>query len=137
MPRPDPHVQYQLRLVKRFDGKSIVTHQPLAQPKSFKAKDKTLDFTSGSEKGALQRARDYCRRGDNRKGELPGEFLGVVLVKHSSDRDKSIAVAPSGFQVTKRPKRTVGTTVWTHYVDADGRAYTVDPSTHNVLGPVV
>lgn len=137
MPRPDPHVNYQLRLVKRIDGSRIVTHQVMSQPKSLNAKDKTLDFTIGTEKGAIQRARDYCRRGANRKGELPGEFLGVVLVKHSSDKGKPVSVSPVGFQVTKRHKRTVGTTVWTHYVDRDGRAYTVDPKTHDVLDPVI
>ena len=53
MPQPDLHAHYQLRLVQRFDGQRIVTHRPLAQAKSFKARDKTLDFTAGSERGAL------------------------------------------------------------------------------------
>jgi len=77
MPRLDPHAHYQLRLVQRLDGARIVTHRPLAQPKSPKARDKTLDFTAGSERGALQKAREYCRRGATRKGELPGEFIAI------------------------------------------------------------
>ena len=83
MPIPDLHAHYQLRLVQRFDGQRIVTHRPLARAKSLKARDKTLDFTAGSESAVLQKARDYCRRGAKRKGELPGRtFIGVVLVKH-------------------------------------------------------
>ena len=136
MSRLDPHAHYQLRLVRRFDGRRLVTHSPLAQPKSLKDRDKTLDITAGTERGALQKARHYCRRGPKRKGELPGEFLGVVLVKHTSDSNKSIAVTRS-YQVTKRPKRTTGSTVWLYYVDADGHAFTVDQLTHYVLNPVV
>lgn len=136
MPKLDPHAHYQLRLVQRFDGARIVTYASLAQPKSLEAKDKTLDLTAGSEKGALQKARNYCRRGAKRKGELPGEFIGVVLVKHVSDTGRPITVTRSGFQVTKRPKRTTGTTVWLYYVDADGKAFMVDPSTHHVLNPL-
>ncbi len=137
MPQLDPHAHYQLRLVRRFDGAGIMTHPSLAQPKSLKARDKTLDITVGSERGALQKARNYCRRGAKRKGELPGEFIGVVLVKHVSDASRPITVKRSGFQVTKRPRRTTGTTVWMDFVDADGKAYTVDPATHYVLNPVV
>ena len=138
MPQPDLHAHYQLRLVQRFDGQRIVTHRPLAQAKSFKARDKTLDFTAGSERGALQKAKDYCRRGAKRKGELPGyTFIGVVLVKHTTDSNKPVSVLPSGFEVTKRPRRTTGTTVWLYFVDASGRAYKVDPSTHQVLNLVV
>lgn len=135
MPPLDPHAHYQLRLVRRFDGMRIVTYPPLAQPKSLKDRDKTLDITAGTERGALQKARNYCRRGPKRKGELPGEFLGVVLVKHNSDSDKSIVVSRS-FEVTKRPKREKGTTVWLYYVDADGQAFTVNPMSHHVVNLV-
>lgn len=135
MPLLDFHTHYQIRLVKRFDGAKIVSHSPLAQPKSLNDIDKTLDATVGTQKGALQKARNYCRRGATRKGDLPGKFLGVVVVKHVSSLQKPIAFARSG-QVTKRPKRVVGTTDWLYFVDPDARAYYVDASTHNVLGPV-
>ena len=102
MPQLDPHAHYQLRLVRRFDGAGIMTHPSLAQPKSLKARDKTLDITAGSERGALQKARNYCRRGAKRKGELPGEFIGVVLVKHVSDASRPITVKRSGFQVDQK-----------------------------------
>ena len=141
MPQPDIQVHYQLRLVLRLDGTKIVTHGCLAQPKSFKDPDKTLDFAAGSEKAILQKARDYCRRGTSRKGELPGGFIGVVLVKHTTDSDKPITIKlprnQGRFQVTKRPKRTPGTTVWSYFVDADGEAYTIDPLTHHKLSLVV
>ncbi len=142
MPQPNIHVHYQLRLVRRLDGTKIVTHGRLAQLKSLKDPDKTLDFTAGSEKAALKKVRDYYWRGPRRKGELPGDFIGAVLVKHTTDAGRSITVKPpsrfqAGFQVTKRPRRTTGTTVWLYYLDANGLVYTVDPLTHNKLDPVV
>lgn len=125
MPRQDVHAHYQLRLVKRIDGTRIVTHGQLAQPKSLNAPDKTMDFNVGSVRAALTRAKDYCRRGCRRKGGLPGEFFGVVLVKHESDAKKSVAVKTPGFEVTKRPKRIPDTTVWLYYVSQDLEAYEV------------
>ena len=129
----DSHTHYQIRLVKRFDGAKIVTYAPMAQPKTLKDRDKTLDVTTaGGEKGALQKARNYCRRGATRKGDLAGRFLGVVLVKHVSPVHRSITVSNS-WQVTKRPRRVVGTTEWLYFVDPDARAYYVDSSSHIVL----
>lgn len=136
MPQLEPHAHYQLRLVRRFDGARIVTYSSLAQPKSLKDTDKTLDAIPGDKKGALQKARNYCRRGDKGKGDLPGEFIGVVVVKHVFDANRPITVRRADFQVTKRPKRTTGTTVWMYYVNADGQAYTIDSSTHHVLNRV-
>ena len=137
MSRLDSHAHYQLRLVKRFNGANIVTHRKMAAVKSTQAKDKTLDFTAGSERGALQKARNYCSRGSNRKGELPGEFIGVVVAKHTSDPNKSVAVSYPGFEVSSRHRRSRGTTVWLYYVDAHGKAYHIDPSNRELLGPVL
>ena len=131
------NVHFQIRLVKRFDGKKIVTHGTLAHAKSLQAKDKTLDLV-GTEKGALQQARNYCKRGSRRKGPLPGEFLGVVLIKYDSNPNKprTVRSGAGGFQVTHRPRRVTATTTWLYYVDPDANAYQVDPITREIRGQV-
>ena len=129
----DPHHHFQLRLVKRIDGRRIVTHGPMANANGIAAKDKTLDFSTKGE--AVKSAKDYCCRGSRRKGPLPGEFLGVVVVRRESDQTRWISVGSltAGMKVSKRPKRVKGTTTWLSYVDKDGVEYHVDPVTHRIL----
>ena len=132
------NVHYQVRLVKRLDGRRVVTHHALAQPKELRARDKTLDF--GTERGALQAARNYSARGEQRKGPLPGDFVGTIVVKHISDPTKfgtvKLGNVPRGFEVTKRPRRLVGTTTWLYYVDPNGKAFHVNGKTHRIGDPV-
>jgi hypothetical protein len=133
------NAHFQLRLVKRFDGRRIVTFGNLAKPKEGEAKDQTLDLFA-NERSALQYARNYCSRGERRKGPLPGEFLGVVIVQHESDPSKWKSIAPGsplrGAVLANRPKRAKDTTVWRFYVDPDGKAYAVNPKTHEIDGPI-
>ena len=134
----DANVHYQLRLVKRIDGGRIVTHGPLAQPKGLGARDKTVDF--GTEKGALQAARNYSKRGERRKGPLPGDYMGAVVTKFVTDAARFGAIkpgnVPGGFILTNRSKRLEGTTTWLYYVDPDGKAFHVSAETHRVGGAV-
>jgi hypothetical protein len=77
-----------LRLVKELRGsprrREIITLPFLGKPKEGAKDDHTLDLHA-TERSALQAARNYCNRSDKRKGLLPGQFLGVVVVKFESD----------------------------------------------------
>jgi len=135
-----PNMHFQLRLVKRFDGKRIVTHRSLGQPNEGVAKDHVLDLYD-NERSVLQAARNYCARGDKRKGPLPGPFLGVVVVKYESDPSRWKSIKPgslgSDFQLSRRPQRVTGKTSWLYYVDPDSKAFHVNAKTHRVEGTVV
>jgi len=138
--RLPPNVHFQLRLVKRFDGRRIVTYPNLGQPNEGAAEDHTLDLFP-NEKSALQAARNYCARGEKRKGPLPGEFLGVVVVKFESDPSKWKSVRPGtfgpGLKLSGRPRRAPGTATWLYYVSPDEKAFHVYPATHEIGHPVV
>jgi hypothetical protein len=105
--RLPPNAHFQLRLVKRFDGRRLVTYQNLGQPNEGAAKDHTLDLFE-NERSALQAARNYSARGEKRKGPLPGEFLGIVVVKYESDPSKWRSVRPgafgAGLKLSRRPR---------------------------------
>ena len=137
--RLPPNDHFQFRLVKRFDGRRIVTYANLAQPNEGSAKDHTMDFF-GNERSALQEAKNYSARGEKRKGLLPGEFLGVVVVKYESDPNKSITIRPGSFfpraTVSHRPRRVPGTATWLYYVNPEGERFHVGPTTH-VKGDLV
>jgi len=81
------NVQFQLRLVKELRGSSrrheIITHLLLGKPKEGAKDDRTLRLHA-TERSALQAARNYCNRSDERKGLPAGLFLGVVVVKFES-----------------------------------------------------
>ena len=134
------NMHFQLRLVKRFDGTRIVTHANLGQPNEGTARDHVLDLF-GNERSALQAARNYCARGEKRKGPLPGQFLGVVVVKYESDPSRWKSVKPGSFgsyiMLSRRPPRVVGKTIWLYYVDPQSKAFHVDARTHHVVGSVV
>lgn len=122
---------YQLRMVKRLDGKKLVTHQPLANVKSTTARDKTLDeFQANTDRGALQHARNFLRRSPARQGPLPDPFLGVVVAKFDSDPSKPgiiRALNPYGnVEVINRRQRMKGTTTWLFFVNVEGNAFHVD-----------
>ncbi len=135
-----PNMHFQLRLVKRFDGTRIVTHPNLGQPNEGAANDHVLDLYD-NERSALQAARNYCARGEKRKGPLPGQFLGVVVVKYESDPSRWKSVKPgsfgSGFKLSRRPPRVKGKTIWLYYVDPQSKAFHMDARTHHVVGCVV
>lgn len=133
-------VHFQLRLVKRFDGKTIITHGNLSKPKEGAAKDQTLDFFS-DETSALHAAQDYARRGDKRKDLPPNvEFRGVVVVSYESEPVKWLSspqrISASELEVNNRPPRVKGTATWRYYVSHDGKAYYVNPKTHKITWPV-
>ena len=134
------NMHFQLRLVKHLDGTRIVTHLNLGQPNEGAAKDHVLDLFD-NERSALQAARNYCARGEKRKGPLPGQFLGVVVVKFESDPSRWKSVKPgsfgSGFKLRGRPPRVKGKTIWLYYVDPQSKAFHVDARTHRVVGSVV
>ncbi len=133
------NIHFQLRLVKRCDGRKIVTYGNLAKPKEGAAKDQTLDLFP-TEKSALQAARNYSLRGEKRKGHLPGNFLGVVVVSYESDPTRWRSIRPGaiggGFQLANRPARVKGTVTWHYYVNPDGKAYHINSETHEVGDPV-
>jgi hypothetical protein len=135
-----PNEHFQLRLVKRFDGRRIVTYPKLGQPNESAAKDHILDFFD-NERSVLQAARTYCARGEKRKGPLPGEFLGVVVVKFAGDPSRwgsllSGAKVPQGVRLSGRPRRMPGTATWLYYLTSEGKALHVDPVTHEIGLPV-
>ena len=129
------HTHYHLRLVKEIrqedDKRQIITHQVRAQAGGRGQKDKTMDFNVGTEKGALQKAREFCARSEKNKGELPGSFEGVVLVKATSPQSKSVTVSTNRLFVTKRPGREVGSTEWLYFLSPCGNAYSVDTRSVN------
>ena len=133
-------MHFQLRLVKHLDGTRIVTHPNLGQPNEGTTKDHVLDRCD-NERSALQAARNYCARGEKRKGPLPGQFLGVVVVKYESDPSRWKSVKPgsfsSYFKLSRRPPRVVGKTIWLYYVDPQSKAFHVDAKTHHLVGSVV
>ena len=131
----DIHTHYHLRLVKEIrqvsGGKQIITHPDRAQAGGRGQKDKTMDFNVGTEKGALQKAREFCARSEKNKGELPGSFEGVVLTKTTSPQSKSVTVSTHGLFVTKRPGREVGSTEWMYFLSPCGTGYNVDTRSVN------
>ena len=124
---------FQLRLVKRIDAGQIVTHGPVGVVNSLDAPDNTMDF-GGTEKGVLQHARNYCRRGAARKGPLPGPFLGVVVVEHESDSSilelANIRNMPRGTHIKGRAHSLKGTTKWLFYIKSTGEAFYLNRTHH-------
>ena len=123
--RVDVHAHYQLRLVKRIDGKKIVTYGNLGKLKEGRAKDQTLDFTDATDKGALKKAQGFVTREDSNKGPMPEPIKGVVVVKHESEPAKWVAgrlTKAGSVVVTKRPQRKLGTATWLYYVVTEGMA---------------
>ena len=126
------NVHFQLRLVKELRGSRIITGKSLADIKEGANDDHTLDLLA-RERSALQEARNYCNRSDKRKGLLPGQFLGVVVVKFESDPSGSKRVPMT---VPKRlmkggdwgrKRREPGTTTWLYYIEPEScKAFHVD-----------
>jgi len=120
------NVQFQLRLVKELRGsprrREIITLPFLGKPKEGAKDDHTLDLHA-TERSALQAARNYCNRSDKRKGLLPGQFLGVVVVKFESDPSGSKRVpitVPKRLMKGRdwgRKRRELGTTTWLYYIE--------------------
>ena len=135
-----PNMHFQFRLVKCFRGTRIITHRSMAQPNEGAPKDHVLDLFD-NERSVLQKARNYCARGEKRKGPLPGPFLGIVVVKYESDQSRWKSVKPgsfgSGFKLSRRPSRVKGKTIWLYYVDPHSKAFHMDAKTHRVMGAVV
>jgi hypothetical protein len=112
---------FQLRLVKELRGNNkhqIITYPFLGKAKERKKYDKTLDFYA-TERAALQQARNYCWRSDERKGLLPGQFQGVVLTKFESKSDSFIVRSTlPNIQSADKPRRP-GTTRWLYYLEPE------------------
>jgi len=127
------NVQFQLRLVKELRGsprrREIITLLFLGKSKEGAKEYRTLRLQA-TERSALQAARNYCRRSDKRKGLLPGQFLGVVVVRFEGD--------PSGAKLvqTTIPQKRIGghskqrepnTTTWLYYIEPEScKAFHVD-----------
>jgi hypothetical protein len=140
------NVHFQVRLVKELRGSpgrlQIITHPVLAKPKEGANDDHTLDLHA-TERSALQAARNYCSRGDRRKGLLPGQFLGVVVVRFESDPSGSKRVPTT---IPKRlmkgsdwgrKRREPDTTTWLYYIEPQScKAFHVDtgPSGEHHVG---
>lgn len=112
---------FQLRLVKELRGsdkRQIITYPFLGKAKEGKKYDKTLDFYA-TERAALQQARNYCWRSDERKGLLPGQFHGVVLTKFES-KSGSFLVSHTlpNIQSADKPRQP-GTTRWLYYLEPE------------------
>jgi hypothetical protein len=131
---------YQLRLVKRVDRKRVVTHPPLAHAKSVNARDKTLDiFQANNDRAALQRAREYGLKSLQKKGPLPGDYRGVVVVKHQTAHAKPFLVEQTksgAIEIVNRRRRLAGSTVWLYYLDNEGNAWNLDAKSHELRGSV-
>ena len=132
---------YQFRLVKRIDGRKLVTHAILANARSKGARDKTLDiFQASNDRAALQRARDYFHRAVQNKGPLPGEFRGVVVVKYDSDPKKPAIISQpklhGPLETANRRRQLRGTTTWLYYLDPKGDVFYVDAVDHHVKDQV-
>ena len=126
---------YQFRLVKEVDGARLVTYALLARATASRARDKTFDiFEAGSDVAALKRARDYSKRSVPNKGSLPGEFRGVVVVRHDTDQTKAplVSMTKGKVALVNRRLRLRDTTVWLYYVDPKGHAYSLDPTTRKI-----
>jgi hypothetical protein len=112
---------FQLRLVKELRGRDkrqIITYPFLGKAKEGEKYDKTLDFYA-TEKAALQQARDYCWRSDERKGLLQGQFRGVVLTKFESKSDSFlIRHTLPNIQSADKPRKP-GTTTWLYYLEPE------------------
>ena len=115
------NVHFQLRLVKELRGSRIITGKSLADIKEGANDDHTLDLLA-RERSALQEARNYCNRSDERKGLLPGQFLGVVVTKFESDPSGSKRVpttVPKRLMKGSRwgrKRRVKDTTTWLYYI---------------------
>jgi len=137
------NVHFQLRLVKELRGSRIITRKSLADIKEGANDDHTLDLLA-RERSALQEARNYCNRSDERKRLLPGQFSGVVVTKFESDPSGSKRVPTT---VSKRlmkgscwgrKRRVKDTTTWLYYIEPQScKAFHVDARTHHIVGPVV
>ena len=117
------NVQFQIRLIKELrgsPGKQVIITMPfLAKPKEGIKDDHTLRLYA-TEKSALQAARNYCNRSDERKGLTPGSFLGVVVVKFEGDptgaKRVSITIPQNRIGGHSRV-RVSGTTTWLYYIE--------------------
>lgn len=117
------NVQFQLRLVKELRGsprrREIITLPFLGKSKEGANDDRTLRLQA-TERSALQAARNYCNRSDERKGLPAGLFLGIVVVKFESypTGSKHVpATIPQRLIGGHSKRREPGTTTWLYYIE--------------------
>ncbi len=128
------NVEFQLRKVKELRNSSgkteILTHPDLGKVKEKVRDDQTLRLLK-TDRSALQFARNYCNRSDERKGLGEGEkFLGVVVVQFE---DSSIGAKPVPSTIPQikiaghSARRKAGTTTWLYYVQPETcKAFHID-----------
>jgi len=120
------NVLFQFRKVKELRNSAgkieIVTHPDLGKVKEGAKDDRAMRLLK-TDLGALQFARNYCNRSDERKGLVKGEeFLGVVLTKFEDSSVVAKRVSdsiPQNRIGSHSAPRKVGTTAWLYYVEAE------------------
>ncbi len=134
------NVHFQFRLVKELKGPrpSIITKLGLAKYKERAKDDKTIDLLH-TDREALKYARNYCSRSDKRKGLVPGQFLGLVVTKFTSESAGKPVPRTIPYRRIKGPRgrREPCTTTWLYYIEPQScQAFFVDttPSGKHFIG---
>ena len=142
------NVRFQLRLVKELRGYSrgrleIITFPPMGKSKERAKDDKTIELLC-NESAALKIARDYCRRGDERKGlPLGQEFRGVVVTRYEGDPKCAVPILvniPYRRIGRRKGRRVMGTTNWLYYIEPETcKVFHIDttpPGDHLIGEPI-
>ena len=134
-------LHYQLRFVRliRPDGR-IVTYPGYARIKRSGPRPTILDqanlrgFTTivATEKGPLQRARDYLGRLTENRGLIPKGttwegIMGVVLTRHASPGTAVFGPLKKGSRAIERgSRRTMDTTEWLYFINKKDKVFKLD-----------
>ncbi|RJO62995.1 MAG: hypothetical protein C4542_00990 [Dehalococcoidia bacterium] len=126
MPNLKSNIEFQLRKVKELRNScgrtEIITQRDLGKVKEKVGDDQTLRLLK-TDRSALQFARNYCNRSDERKGLGKGEkFAGVVVARFEDESTdpKTVfsSIPPSRIGGHSAPRKG-GTTTWLYYVEPE------------------
>ena len=136
---------YQYRLVKRWKGKQVITHEKLAQINSpRRARTKTVDqyFDANGNslthfkdpQSARQDAQKFCELVDaGERDALVTEFRGLVVTKFESFGTVVHTVGRPR-EANRRPRRAKGSTDWICYVAPSGEVSNLHAKRHTIGG---
>lgn len=116
---------YLCRLVKRLDGKEVVTWPKLGS--MYPHGQKTLK-NSNTLEGAIAEAKKF-------NIDLPPEVIGLVVAEYPAKVDNRLYTTSSHKLTFRHSMRPVGKTEWKVFINRNSETFELD-SKHMILGKV-
>lgn len=114
---------YQCRLVKRLDGRKIITFRKLG--KMYAHEQKTLKSYHTLDEAITE----ACKFNPS----LPLEVKGIVIVRFRASGGGTIVNASDKKPFVRITNRKLGTSVWLRFIDRSGEVYELSPDNHEIL----